>query len=80
MLAETHVAWMPGGICPCPLCALCQGTPQYWLTASRRYACNYATAPVLDISEHNAQFKASLAAAREWNIYYTKQAEVTDNQ
>lgn len=40
---------------------------------------HYATAPV-DISEHNAQFKASLAAAREWNIYYSKQAEGTDNQ
>ena len=34
MLAETHVALMPGGICPCPLCALCQGTPQYCLTAA----------------------------------------------
>lgn len=34
MLAETHVALMPGGTCPCPLGALCQVNPHLCLAAA----------------------------------------------
>ena len=34
VLAETHVARMPGGICPCPLGTLCQAELHFCLTAA----------------------------------------------